>query len=334
MAVPFKPNLRKMREDIIFFRDLWQERNHWFIESDPPEVRFRPSNIIEGTREHAMYLFLAAYLSRSGKPANTVIRVAGKLAHEFPELIDPSLNSGQRHLFAYQALEKAIPYEKELRVNGWFTNLYILRDVYGSHPVNIFRNLEIANSQKSILLARSEMIRLLSIKNGFYGFGHKIAQMLFVWYQVVNWQNNTRIWANLRKIPAQPVDIHAMRFFYQLGWIDSFSSDRRDAVSRPLSDIVSEMYLKLHFTYQDWHDTAQALWRVQEDICADYRRSSLNSRKVCVKKCPVVARCQGIVPAEADRENPRRRQHSVNWTKFEEHPPTDFQHRLFTFPLD
>jgi len=41
-----------------------------------------------------------------------------------------------------------------------------------------------------------------------------------------------------------------------------------------------------------------------------------------------------LVPAEADRINPRRRQHSVNWGQFEEHPPTDFQHRLFTHPLD
>ena len=291
---PFKANTNKMRHDLVFFRDLWQERDHWFKGSDPPEVRFRPQNILKGSRSHAMYLFLAAYLSRSGKPADTVIKVAGKLAEEYPELIDPALSSDQRHLFAYQALEKAIPYETEVRVNGWFTNLYILRDIYDSDPANIFKSLEIGTSQKSIMSARSEMIRLLSQKNGFYGFGHKIAQMLFVWYQVVNWQNDSRLWTNLRKIPAQPVDIHAMRFFYQLGWIESFTSDKRDAVSKPLSDIISEMYLKLHFNYQDWHDTSQALWRVQSDICANYRRSNpANSRKICVAKCPVVTLCTG-----------------------------------------
>lgn len=319
----------KVARDLVFIRDLWRRREYWLADPNPPEIMFHPEGVKIGTRLHAEYLLFVAYLSRSGKTANQVIRIGGRIATTHPEYLDPACGLFHSDPRAVDILSEAMVFEQYERAEGWIANMRHIREKYHGDIFQMFDGLRLNGGREGILEARAELIRRV---DDLWGIGHKIAQLAIAWFQNVNWPSHKNDWRRVRQLPVIAIDVHALRLIKQFGWVESYQSDNWDKLAEPVSDYLSEQMLDLGFDYTDWHDAAQGMWHIQARLCNCYRRckSQQAARQRCLTRCPAVTICGGLVPANDGDERHRR---TMNWDNYSQHPPSALQTKLVEVPF-
>ena len=301
-----------IRSHIPIIVESWQNRSNWLKNPNPPEVQNQPSGIGIGSREHANYLLIAGALSRFGKTADEVIGLAKILAEEFSNLIDPLLFPPTLSTYQLEILNKAFQFGNEngVRIKGWFNNLQIIRDEFDGDPRNLFLGIYPEDSKvESIMEARKSFITRFV---RFYGFQHKITQLVIPWFQVVPWEEypgspgTKEEWGLMRLIPAIPVDHWFMKMTRQFGWVKGWKSDHRDRIARPISDHLCQICLEEGY---NCHDFAQAMWHIGARFCADGRKMCNPDRfRTHCFNCPADKFCLGVVPTNWKYRNGR-----ANW---------------------
>lgn len=315
-------------------RDLWLERKRYFANAWPPERRLMSSAIVRGSLLHARYLFLSACLSRSGKSADQVVRVASFLAESYPHLLDPETD--REHPDFIGVFLPLFPFAREKqeeRLRDWLNCLRILGDKYGGDPRNIFLGINC----RDLWAARAEVIRRTT---EFPGVGHKIGQMMGIWFQEVAWKQDHSYWKRFRKVPLVAIDIWWMRLVWQAGLVVSFLTDHRDAIDEILSDQVAWLCLKYRI---DHVPVAQGMWWVGAGICSTFRRRHLLYPKeakgqqvieglteagrlkakavdYCRLHCPLDAECTCVVLRSDERDN----RGIVGWDECVDRPRNGF----------
>lgn len=284
---------------VRIFRELanrWQAREAPFNNErfTPPEIRFHPDPVERGTREHALFLFFAAWLNRSGKTATELLAKAKDVAENHPWIIDPTHPlSHKRERF--DLLKDIIPYanheKHHNRVDWWFGDaLGKLRELYGNDPRNIFLGTDLSDSWQA------DRTKLLAKLTAFEGVGAKIAQLALCWFQEVDWQKDKEQWEKIRRIPAIAADMWIMRLMRQLNIAASYETDIATVISSEISDFICEVCYEEQISHTD---LIQALWHTGAVICGRMRPKVVGqkSRFFCHTVCPVAKQCVGIVPA-------------------------------------
>ncbi len=275
----------------------WENKQGYLANCLPPEEMFHPEGIEPGTREHSLYLFFVAWLSRSGKSANQVMRVARRITHAQPWLIDPlRIDTDKREI---EVLQEAIPFATDQydRVGWWLETLELVRTQYDGDVRNLMLSQTTALKSGNVWQARDGLIdRLCDMK----GIGHKIAQLTIMWYQSVDWKFALPShWQLFGKDPVVAVDIWMLRLLEQTSCLHRFKSDHRDRIGRPVADYLSRVLYEQdldHIAYAQgaWHIMARIhrSWQLKQNDAARARH--------CYSGCPVHDICRGNVAAHAE----------------------------------
>lgn len=284
----------------------WEKRTGYLQGLQPPEEMFHPEGIAKGSRDHSLYLWLVAWLSRSGKSANQVMRIAQQIMVETPELADPLrcpvISELPRTDPRRRLLIDAIPFaesdrgEAYNRLRWWDETMAVLRDQYEGDIRNLMLTQTARLQRGHVWAAREELIgRLCAMK----GIGHKIAQLAIMWYQTVDWEDSPDDWALLQQVPAVAVDVWLLRLVRQCGCIAGYRSDHRDRVGRPVSDYLSRILWKQKLDHIAF---GQGAWHIQARIHRRWQLNGdpVNQARLCYQGCPVQSLCYGDVPANAE----------------------------------
>lgn len=289
----------------------WENRLLAFSTMVPPEIEHMEDGIESGTREHAMGVFLAGYFSRSGKLADDVIPKAYRLLVERPELADPRQMKENFSAEDREYIAELIAFAKRdpKRIDHYIITLKTLRDKYDGDPRNIFLTLPRVNS---LMKARKLLVDRLSSK-GFPGIGHKIAQLIVIWFQDTEWPEITDHpeysikWEWIRKIPAFPVDIWMMRLVRQFDLVVEWKTDHRDRVSKLIAEFFSEVCYRHKISRSM---AAQGLWHAGSRLCNRSRQKSDVKKSVhCKTRCPFYDFCIGVMQTDKDL----RGRGSIGW---------------------
>jgi hypothetical protein len=284
---------------VRIFRELanrWHHREAPFNTERfiPPEIRFHPDTIDKGTREHALFLFFAAWLNRNGKTANKLLAQAKDVADNQPWIIDPS-HPDSHSRARFDLLLDIIPFANHekyhSRVDWWFQDaMGKLRDRYDSDPRKLFLGTELSGDWKA------DRTKILSKLTDFHGVGGKIAQLTLGWFQEAEWVDDQDQWEKIRRIPAIAADMWVMRLMRQLNIVTSYQTDIATAISPEISNFVCEVCYEEGISHTD---LIQALWHTGAIVCGRMRPKTIGqgSRFFCYSSCPVAKQCVGIVPA-------------------------------------
>lgn len=284
---------------IVIFRDLaarWQHCEPPFNTDKfvSPERKYHPKGVVQGSIEHAHFLFFGGWLNRNGKTATELFRDARKIAEQSPWIIDPrDERSMERERF--DLLERVIPFashEKYTgRVDWWYRDcMGLLRDKYDGDPRNIFLTAELTGDW------RSDRELLLSRLKAFFGTGPKIAQLIMLFFQEVDWlDNHQHRWDKVRRVPSIAADMWVMRLMRQLNIVVSWESDISTKISSEISDFICEICYEEDIPHTH---LIQALWHNGAVICGRMRpKDQTAARPFCHSVCPLSKTCSGIVPA-------------------------------------
>lgn len=258
--------------------DAWREHERWFAGMVPPE-RVLPEGVFVGSRLHGIWLCIFAFCNAAGDQSENISTILKRLWRDNLDLFDPDLKLKSDT----GLLIPAIPYAKSYpeRVERWLA----FRDymgIRGSDPRLFFPLCE----SREYLIAWWEQHQ---------GIGHKIAQMLSIWFQEVSWDieyQNPIGWGEFRRIPLFVADRHAMRMMIKSQVITKLSTDHHRSISRPISDFVCEICKKHGI---NWSDLAQGMWHLGAKICRkrpDRKGNPAASDAYCVANCPVEHLCR------------------------------------------
>lgn len=284
----------------------------------PPELRHLPKEIEYGSLMHALYLFFVGWNNRSGKTAEEIIRQCKEVCLAYPELLDPKIalkTSFQDEL--QRLLTPIIPFAhvQPERVDWWKNTLKLLEQYDGDPRLLVLENLDM---NKDVMEVRSDLIRVMTYagkgRRSPVGMQHKIAQLILLWLQEVPWEGNNKQWEFFRQIPFYCVDIWVMRLVYQFGMITHYTNDKRDAISRDLSDDLS---LVCHQAGISCYNSNQGIWHAGNGMCQHRPKTKdIEAEKHCMINCPVYELCQQIVPANLDNHS----RGSLRWDLAYPHP--------------
>lgn len=294
--------------------DAWRHRNNPTAPQThlrglcPPEESFRPQDIRVGSREHALYLFFQGVASRSGKTANDALGRVSKYAIESPWVIDP-LAPSERHRSeeSRQLIGKVLAFtdREPKRIDGWIAALDRLREDYAGDPRNIFLKHAIGVTKEERWEAREVVVRELC---QFYGVQHKIAQLIMLWFQAVDWLpvNPAQVaaeqvfWERFRSVPAIPVDIWFLKLMKMMDLVSECPKSHRDLISRPVSDYIARVCLDHDLPC--W-DLAQGLWHIGARVHGRRPTKHTKVGTYCLG-CPVDPYCVFLV--QPDRQQTGR----------------------------
>ncbi|AKM82782.1 TPA: hypothetical protein DD449_00400 [Candidatus Berkelbacteria bacterium] len=285
----------RMVEVVIRIAELWQLYKCSPYYQKPPEERFSSPNIKYGSREHALQLFCMGQLSRSGKKATEVISKVADIMQNRRHLLNPH-TSLKRFI---EDMTPIVPFGETHPeyIKNWKNNLIRLHTDYDGDPRKIFYNLKPGDPMEQ----RLELMERLC---DFDGIAHKIAQLIIIWFQAVSWRTHKADWETASKIPAVPVDVHALRKAFELGVITSSDTEYKDAIALLLSTDYCQVCLDHNIS---WVDFSQGGWWLSADICAKAPKHNLQKRAFyCAQNCGMRPYCKGRIKYDEDR---RRRGH-------------------------
>ena len=296
-----------------YLAQAWRNQEKFYSQCVQPEVIFLPSEIEYGSLDHALFLFAFAEINRAGNSTAIAMEKGAPLFAKYRWMIDPN-KQFNRKIFEKEMV-KVMSYvstttpkgieEFDRRIQGWRDNLNRLRKYYDGDPRNIFFNSE--RTRQSLI---GEIMK-------FYGFGHKVSQLMIIWFQDINWPENQNDWVEINQIPAIPADMWVERAINNLGILVDWSCDHREAASLPVSDFLVDVCIKYEI---DWSDLSQALWHLGSTICKKVPKH--RSRVYCSGRCPAYDMCEKrTIGSLHTRHNKGR----LRWDKPEPH------HRLL-FP--
>jgi hypothetical protein len=286
--------------------EAWRKRSHGLAPYNPPEAALIPPPEQFGTLKHAYLIYGAAWLQRSGKTADSLIRNILYVAQHMPEILDP------RAVHSDEAMEwfliNAIPFghmpKERRRLDWWRQNLRMLDELYDADPRNIFLTLDIEDNIESIWAARSVLLKRLC---KFMGVQHKIAQLITIWFQDIAWPEHQEKWALIRRIPAIPADIWILRLMGQTGAVEVVNgTSHRDRISKPVAEYLARLCLERGLNHGDvaqglWHTGARIdRWLPEDNGTARRAREQVT---YCLAQCPLSDLCVKRVRANKEQTN-------------------------------
>lgn len=323
----------------------WEERLLGLANLKPPEIEYWPEEIEQTSRQGERLLFFLGWANRSGMTANEIFTRGVALAREHPELLDPHQPES---LWFEPVLTQAVPFgagnfpkygngsvgeEAPIPQNGnrnkpwdtpvdwWRSSLRILREEYNGCPTNIFMGLprRRGNRIDRLMEAREVVLERLC---AFPGIGRKIAQLIGIFFQSVDWKVHWKEWSFVRQIPFIPVDIHLSRAVQDFGCLLKWRKNDFASIATPISDYLCRVCAEERLA----HDcVAQAFWNVRARIHAKLPKRAEKQGQYCFLHCPFHGFCMSVTPAMAggsDRNIRRRRaRRFVAWDQAEERNP-------------
>jgi len=285
--------------------DAWENRTYGFANMHPPEIRHQPKEIEYGSLMHAMYLFFVGWNNRSGKTAEKAISQCSTVCLDHPEVLNPATGLAESYQDELRRiLTPIIPFAHTdpKRINWWRNTLKLLEKYDGDPRILILRNL---NLDQSPMENRDRLIKVMTLagkhRDKPVGMKHKIAQLILLWLQDIQWKGNDREWEFFRQIPFYCVDIWIMRLVYQFGMIKSFTYDKRDGISEDLSEDLS---LACHNAGLSCYDSNQGAWHIGNGLCQwRPKTSALAAERHCALVCPSYELCQCHVPPNKENHS-------------------------------
>lgn len=256
----------------------WRNRELEFAKSTPPE-RSLPENVNYGSRLHGIWLAIYAICNSSGDQSDTISSSLKTLWIANPDLFDPNLRLSSDPTLLIPSLPYANVYPA--RTSRWMEFRQYIKD-------------ELEGDLRSVFLQFDDREELISHFEQFKGIGQKIAQMLGMWFQDVEWDieyQNQAGWQRFREMALVPADRHLMRKVIQCGIISHASSDHHRTISRPISDFVAKVCEENRIS---WSDLSQGFWHIGAKICRKRpkRKNDLaRSSAYCFQNCPIEHFC-------------------------------------------
>lgn len=284
--------------------ELWRRRldspTEVFPQFEPPERKFapaafRPGGCLYGTRHHALFLFWAGWLNRNGKTAAEVIRKLGALWDErrYEHIFDP-ISAKDRPAEDFEPIRPLIVFadlpKYACRVDWWIEGLAILRERYNGDP----RNILLQGLSHDPWEDRKDIIRRFK---EFKGVAHKIAQLMAVWMQEVEWPDHEKEWSYVKTLPFIAVDMWAARMIRQWGIVTAWSSDHSQTVMEKISEFISKVCLTSRIPPTD---LIQGIWHIGSIVCGKRRPRDMNKAVEFCAHCPAAKFCIGMVPANIE----------------------------------
>lgn len=273
----------------LYLIEKYDSQRPPFNEMRLPEHQFQPTWIETGSREHALFLFFAAWLSRRGTRANEVYKIAATTINERRYLIDPAIFTGSPE--SIMELKGIIPRANHTKfgdpVDWWKRALMILGEKYSNDPRELFVGLPTDQGWET---AKQELV---ARHTEFPGIGPKISALNIAGFQEIL-PADTEYWRFVQKLPVFTADIHVMRLFRMFGIITRFESDLARKVSPEIDEFTSRIcYLKNipHISL------LRAMWLIGSNTCDKRRKMKNHQREYCHQKCPMVKYCLGIIPS-------------------------------------
>jgi hypothetical protein len=220
---------------------------------------------------------------------------------EHPWLIDAgyqAYESRSRNSF-HDILNGLLPFDEKTkleRAGQWMGNLKVLHDAYRSDPGNILLSAEPKNG---------DLVKAL--EKPFKGIGHKIAQLIILWFQDVNWPDNQEQWQKIRQVHVGVADIWVLRLLYQFGILKEWPNDHHNHASKVFAEFISYVCQKYEL---DFSALSQAFWHIGSDICGNRKssRQYANTGKrdsFCYNNCPANDLCSCIVYSSTYKDDGR-----------------------------
>lgn len=260
----------------------------------PLEVAHLPEGIIYGSRDHALFLFFAAWLNRYGKPAAALISQAGLLWGRNSAVIDPLQPEPSNF---EQEIQRVGPFghQRDEGVANWRLCRKLLKELYAGDPRNIFLLSIRATHNRTLLPSTVRHIFRRSIVS-FPGIGPKIFALMMIFFQEVDWPEDQKDWAAIRKVAVVPVDSWIMREMAQWGLVQTFSSDDRKVVGPKLTRFLIRFCEEEKI---DHIELTHLLFYLGSEVCATARKRRTWSGMLdyCQSSCPACRFCTHFVPA-------------------------------------
>ncbi len=197
-----KINTRKATEIFNSLVNSYVERTYPFNkpEATPPQTRENlPSNIIWGSRGHALFLFTLCYWMRGGIDSHTAVRQLAKLYQAEPQLFLPENNEKLNPAKVTEASKKfGLGFNAEEIGLAWKKNLARIQGLYNGDPRRIFQGLSTYDEACERIQNKG--------KNGFLGFQEKMVSMLTYFFMDAGMVDK---W----NFPI-PVDFHVLRIVF------------------------------------------------------------------------------------------------------------------------
>jgi len=261
-----------------------------------PEVIHLPCSIEYGSLDHVRYLLFIGWLSRSGKTADEVIESGARVAIREPWLLTHQGICDHSVAHYGSIMKFMVPYAETKNQRDlylWWRECCetVERKPFNGDLRNVFLRHTSVISKDDRWRSRELIINdLCRLK----GIAHKIAQLIAIWVQEVNWSKNAIKWNRIRKIPFIPVDLWCMRLVYMSGMVIGFNGDHRDRIGRPISDYLSKVCLEHDISHTD---LAQGLWHIGARIHAKMPRNTKQTQ-YCHDRCPLHNYCTWIVNSD------------------------------------
>ncbi|MDD3773670.1 MAG: hypothetical protein PHW50_00045 [Patescibacteria group bacterium] len=257
----------------------WHGKYKHLINCDQPELVHLPAGFEYGSRMHGLYLFSYGSLNRYGEKTNVAIGEGSNIFNQHPWLIDPLLKYNED--LAGQKLGPVLAFtsakteggkkEKNEKLIGWKFNLDLLRKDYDSDARNIFYQ-----SSRN----RAGLIKELS---RFYGYGQKVAQLVALYFQDVEWQDHLNDWKDLKQIAVAPVDLWIAREMRNFNILIEWSTDKKNTASYIVSDFLVYMFNRYNLS---WFEALQSLWHTGANICFKVSKLEQKAACHCLTLCP------------------------------------------------
>lgn len=296
-----EPRAFEIFERII---SAWQSREGLLKGLVPPEIwlldTLKKDALKKAHKEispvdQALIIWTFARMNLSGRKAVEMAPMVRTIWQEMPWLMRPELAGlGRDQRFYWDDLLEVIPAGawRPEHLEYWIRGLEILDENYGGDPRQI------------IYAAGGDRVRFCqSVTKEFPGIGHKIAQMIVVFFREWAEANDHCLFEEIEQFdPCIPVDVWWLRGLRQLDILTKWSTTNRESTSWPLSCLVSAICKRGNLPYCD---LVQGTWHIFSRICGRLRPGG-NDRKAaefCFLNCPMNPYCNWIVPSDIQETN-------------------------------
>ena len=300
-------------EIFIFAIEAFKNRLLGFDSLSQPEVVFRPDNFSYGSLEHRLWLFFSGAVTRFGQASYQAIEkfrdsvaADSRIINPQSDFLDVNYQQLLAGVMAFVPADRPLGREGNLRIEGWKENLAILRDEFNGDPAEVILRAE-----------RSRKGLIHSLQGKFYGIGSKIAQLIIIWFQDVDWPYRQEDWHEIRQFSFTPVDIWFLRLFRQWGIITKWNTDQHDVVRKVVSDFTADLCRELAIEHGI---LSQAVWHCGRAICHNRPKNPNIVGAYCWHNCPFYKYCDCICTGSKYKIDG-----TMNW---------DNPHHRLVFPFD